>query len=101
MAVIDWESKLQELCEKIGASHAGLSALSAPATWDHYQTWIDNGFAGEMEYLKTHAEIKKNPELWKPHFKSAIVVAFPYVDHPEPTEVFSQSHTSVVEQSKN
>lgn len=85
-AVIDWESKLQNLCEKIGASHAGLSPLAEPITWKHYENWLEKGYAGEMVYLKTHAEVKKNPQKWKPLLKSAIVVAFPYVDHPEPVE---------------
>ena len=84
--MIDWESKLQNLCEKIGASHAGLSPLAEPITWDHYESWLNKGFAGDMVYLKTHAEVKKNPQIWRPLLKSAIVVAFPYVDHPEPVE---------------
>ena len=95
MAVIDWESKLQELCEKIGASHAGLSALAEPITWNYYERWLENGFAGEMEYLKTHSEIKKNPAIWKPTFRSAIVVAFPYVDHPEPTDVLGSARLAL------
>jgi epoxyqueuosine reductase len=95
MAVIDWEPKLQELCEKIGASHAGLSTLSEPITWKHYETWLKKGYAGEMEYLKTHAPFKKNPESWKPTFTSAIVVAFPYVDHPEPMAVLSSARIAL------
>lgn len=98
MAVIDWESKLQELCEKIGASHAGLTTLAEPITWKFYETWLENGFAGEMEYLKTHAEIKKDPTLWKPTFKSAIVVAFPYVDHPVPSEIFNSARLAMYAQ---
>lgn len=94
-AVIDWESKLQDLCQKIGASHAGLTPLDRPFTWQHYENWLEQGFAGEMEYLKTHAPVKKDPLLWKPTLHSAIVVAFPYVDHPEPHDVFTSTRTAL------
>lgn len=93
--MVDWESKLQELCEKIGASHAGLAPLEKPITWIHYENWIDQGFAGEMEYLKTHAAVKKEPHLWKPTLRSAIVVAFPYVEHPEPSGVLSSTRLAL------
>ncbi len=93
--MINWESKLQDYCEKINASHAGLAKLEGPRTWLQYQSWLEKGFAGEMEYLKTHAEIKKDPSIWKPHLRSALVVAFPYIDHPEPHHILSSTRTAL------
>ena len=93
--MIDWESKLQEICEKIGASHAGMTNLEQPTTWLHYENWLAQDFAGEMEYLKTHSDLKKSPSLWKPTFHSAIVVAFPYVDHPEPLDILSSTRSAL------
>ncbi len=93
--MIDWESKLQQICEKIGASHAGVSRLEKPATWLHYENWLAEGYAGEMEYLKTHAELKKDPRAWKPGLRSAIVIAFPYVDHPAPSGILSGTRSAL------
>ncbi len=93
--MIDWESKLQQICEKIGASHAGVSRLEKPATWLHYENWLADGYAGEMEYLKTHAELKKNPRTWKPALRSAVVIAFPYVDHPAPSDVLRKTRSAL------
>ncbi len=96
--MIDWESKLQDLCEKIGASHAGAASLNRPTTWSHYEFWLEQGFAGEMEYLKTHAAAKENPSTWKPAMKSALVFGFPYVDHPEPLDSFQSNRIALYAQ---
>jgi epoxyqueuosine reductase len=98
MAVDSWEPKLQSFCEKVGASHAGVSKLETPRTWEHYENWLEKGFAAEMGYLKDHAETKRNPQSWKPTFKSAFVFAFPYVEHPSPRKTFSAVRTALYAQ---
>jgi epoxyqueuosine reductase len=95
MAVTDWESKLQNYCEKIGASHSGISSLAEPLTWLKYENWISQDFAGEMDYLKKHAPLKKQPSLWRPTFKSALIFAFPYVKHPEPNGILNSTRLAL------
>ncbi len=43
-----------------------------------YTQWIQNGFHGQMDYLKNHSKFKENPELLCPNAKSAIVVIVNY-----------------------
>ncbi len=93
-----WESKIQSYCEKIGASHGGVSSLSRPLTWEFYQSWLEKGYAGEMTYLHQHAEIKENPQIWKPAFRSALLFAFPYVPHPQPQPALSANRTALYAQ---
>jgi epoxyqueuosine reductase len=82
--MLSWESKLQEWCEKTGASQAGIARLEKPLSWDSYKKWLEKGFAGEMNYLHKHAEMKEDPARWRPHLRSAFVFAFPYLEHPRP-----------------
>jgi len=80
---MEWESRLQKYCEQAKAAHVGMTQLTTPLSWSHYEKWIQNDFQMDMHYLKTHLESKKNPNTWQPMMKSAIVFAFPYFPHPK------------------
>ncbi len=51
-----------------------------------YESWIQDGLHGSMDYLKSHADLKANPLQLRPRVKSAIVVTQPYYPHPWPAE---------------
>jgi len=66
--------------KSLGFSHIGFTNPNRPDHIDTYLEWIDNGYAGEMEYLKRPDAIakRKDPKLIFPGCKSMIVVALPY-----------------------
>jgi len=78
------EAKSQEL----GFSHFGASPLTRPLSFEIYQSWLNEGLHGKMEYLATHAPIKEKPQTKWPKAHSALVFAVPYFPHPMPAEGF-------------
>lgn len=67
-----------------GFTRMGVAELKRPVTIDLYRTWIEKGFAGEMEYLERHLPEKERPEIHFDRARAALVVAVDYVPHPEP-----------------
>ena len=65
-------------------SHWGVATLKRPLSMDIYHQWLNKDYHGKMEYLKTHAPLKEDPQALSPQVKSAIVVAAPYLPHPHP-----------------
>jgi len=61
----------------------------------HYEAWIDNGYHGEMAYLKKHTEKKKDPRTIVPDAKSIICVALSYkTSHQNP--VTTEKNTGLI-----
>ena len=42
------------------------------------RTWLEEGRAGEMEYLQALAEVGGDPRHWKPWARSMLLFSFPY-----------------------
>lgn len=76
----------------LGFGQFGLSPLQMPLSFQLYQDWIDQGYHGEMDYLKRHLPAKQNSKTVYPFAESAIVFAFPYF--PWPTDV--PTHTTAL-----
>ncbi len=58
--------------------------MQTPLTLDFYREWLSAGYAGEMEYLKTHLPIKADPSQLLPKAKSVFVVTEKYFPVPRP-----------------
>lgn len=76
--ILDEQIKLQQFAQY------GITQLERPLTMDFYLEWIDQGYAGNMDYLKNHIPMKENPRAHFPFMKSAILFLAPYYPHPEP-----------------
>lgn len=76
--------------EKVGLDHIGFSKIQTPYSMEIYKNWIETEFVGDLEYLKTHADSKENPQKLLPKAKTMISVAVPYTPHPEPNRKISQ-----------
>ncbi len=81
----------------------GFSTLTRPLTMDIYLNWIEESQHGEMAYLKMHAEKKEKPQMLLPKARSAIVLAFQYLPHPEPQSdfVLKGSRTALYSRGKD
>lgn len=69
----------------------GITELKMPLTYDFYETWLNKNFHGDMTYLKTHSEFKKNPQSKYPLMQSALVFSVPYFPHPFPSNSLETS----------
>lgn len=64
---------------KFGISQMGVVYEPSAITFNHYITWIKNGNAGYLNYLKDERANKRKSLLEVfPDFKSALVFLFPY-----------------------
>lgn len=77
-------NRIREIALERGFRRFGVAALSRPASIDLYKSWLDRGFAGEMNYLEEHLAAKEEPSRAFQRARSALVVAVDYVPHPAP-----------------
>lgn len=61
----------------------GFADLANPLSMDSYQKWLDLDFHGDMQYLKDHLELKKQPTKIHSSLKSAILITQSYLPHPK------------------
>jgi epoxyqueuosine reductase len=82
------EAKVKALASRIGFELCGIASLAAPPpSLQHYQAWLDKGYAGEMAYLERQKEKRLNPELILPGARSMISLGLLYnTDKPYSTE---------------
>lgn len=78
--------RIGELLAEEGLTRWGIAKLERPFSFALYQTWLENGYHGNMRYLERHAAQKADPTLLMKRARSAIVVTANYVPHPEPVE---------------
>lgn len=70
----------------------GWADLKTPLSMEFYQSWIQQGLYADMEYLKEHMPMKKDPQSLHSHIKSSIVVTQNYFKHPRPLELNKTSN---------
>jgi len=72
-----------------GFAAVGFAEAGASETIDVYRQWLADGYAGGMEYLHRHAELKSDPAEVAPGVKTIIAVAARYPLNKEPCGGFS------------
>ena len=70
--------RLKQAALDLGFQSVGICDVAEPAHFDAYRNWLAKGFAGEMEYLKEHLELKQDPQLLLPDARSIIACALNY-----------------------
>ncbi|HJP82950.1 MAG TPA: tRNA epoxyqueuosine(34) reductase QueG [Fimbriimonadaceae bacterium] len=81
-AVIESEA-IKRLCLDLGFDQAGICQAQAPRHHYAYREWLEKGYAGEMDYLHRHLELKSHPNQLLPSVQSVIAVALSY-NQPNP-----------------
>lgn len=71
------KAELIECAKCLGFDAAGV-ARPQPLTWDHYASWIDKGYHGEMAYLARRLEERKDLSSILEGTKSVLVLAKRY-----------------------
>ncbi len=72
--------ELRRLILAAGFDNAGFAAAGAAPARDHFQRWLDRGFAAGMEYLKRRVERRTDPRNVVPGARTVIVVSRSYRD---------------------
>ncbi len=72
-------------------THFGFAPLETPLSMTIYREWLESGHHADMEYLREHESLKRNPQEFAPQAKSAVVVSRSYAEHPYPALEFPQN----------
>lgn len=67
-----------------GFENFGFAELTTPFSIDLYESWLEEGLHGEMEFLERHKVDKRDPRDHWTRARCAIVVTQDYVPHPAP-----------------
>lgn len=76
----------ETLRARFNVADVGWIPLGGPATFPRYENWLEQGYAGDMDYLRAHAPAKKDPATLLPEAKSVLLVTCAYLPHPAPIE---------------
>ncbi|MBT4761363.1 MAG: tRNA epoxyqueuosine(34) reductase QueG [Bdellovibrionaceae bacterium] len=92
------QNKVIEIIDQEHKELYGFSSLQQLKSIDRYKTWIENGYHGNMSFLKTHIAYKEDPKKLMSQVNSAIVFSFPYFPNPKANTPFPQLRTSLYAQ---
>lgn len=76
-ASIDPEGIRRDLLA-LGFDRVGFAAAGAAPDHERYGVWLDRGFAGPMDYLTRHRELKRHTDALLPGARSLILVSLNY-----------------------
>ena len=78
VAALPLERRIKRRATELGFDPVGITRLGPAATYDAFVAWLARGFAGEMAYLPSGAEKRRDTRLPFPDARSAVVVALDY-----------------------
>lgn len=94
-------SQLENIIVRSGFEHFGFAPMDRPGTIDTYKDWINSGKHADMEYLKSHLDVKETPQLKWAWVKNAIVITNNYVSHPKKQEYLKGVRTALYSQGED
>ena len=87
MSATALSDRVKQQARNAGFDEARIARVEAPNDLRHFQTWIDNGYAGVMDYLVSQAGRRGDLRLAFPWARSVVVCAVQYdTPHPYSTE---------------
>jgi epoxyqueuosine reductase len=80
-----FEELLKAEAVRLGFSHCGVAPAAEAESFQHFEQWLDAGFAASMNYLHNHREARRHPASILPSVRSVVMLAFDYApsSHPE------------------
>jgi epoxyqueuosine reductase len=76
--VVLQSTTIKTLAEELGADTVGIAKAEPVQNIENFQTWLNNGYAGEMTYMNRYQEERFNPEKLLPGARSIIVIGLNY-----------------------
>lgn len=86
-------TEITHLLQRKHKGSFGFAQLQTPLSLHLYEEWLKEERHGDMEYLRTHLPLKKEPEKLLPRAQSAIVLTHSYASpsHPEESPRITES----------
>ena len=78
VAVTSLEERIKARARTMGFEPVGITRLGPASTYDAFDRWLEQGFAGEMTYLPRRAAKRRDTTLPFAGVRSAVVVALNY-----------------------
>jgi epoxyqueuosine reductase len=72
------EERLKQRAGELGFELAGIARAAPADSFDRLLAWLDEGFAGDMEYMSRHAEARRHPAAILPDVRSVVMVGMNY-----------------------
>ncbi len=72
------EPRIKEQAHALGFELAGIAPAVEADGFAHLETWLAQGFAGEMEYMANHGDARRHPESILPNVRSVVMVGVNY-----------------------
>jgi epoxyqueuosine reductase len=73
--------RIKEQARRLGFDLAGIAPAVEADGFAHLQSWLEQGFAGEMSYMYRHAAARCHPDSILPTVRSVVMVALNYSIH--------------------
>ena len=70
---------IQNWAQELGFSQVGIAEADLSNEKKHLQSWLDNHFHGSMEWMRTHSDLRLNPDLLHPDTIRSICVRLNYL----------------------
>ena len=69
---------IQKKANELGFDLVGFTPVLRSKTIEIYNSWLQKGYAGNMDYLKRHAKLKEDPRNLLPQTISLVALGFNY-----------------------
>jgi len=77
---------LRTHAREAGLPSIGVAAVGPTEHTDAFEAWLDSGRAAGMDYLRRHAQRRRDPRAIFPAAQSLVVIALPYPVNPAPDD---------------
>ena len=77
-ATLSLTHQIQRRAHELGFALVGITPAERSQTLQRYRDWLENGYAGEMDYLERHLPLKEDPRRLLAEAKSVISLAMSY-----------------------
>jgi epoxyqueuosine reductase len=79
------EARLKRQSHTLGFALAGVAPATAADGFDRLHDWLQQGFAGTMDYMSRHADARRHPSSIVPQVRAVVMVGMNYkADEDEP-----------------
>src|SRR5437879_13171524 len=90
------EDRIKEQAHALGFELAGIARATPADSFDQLRDWLDRGFAGEMTYMHSHAEARRDPSSILQEVRSVVMVGMNYLSGRDDAASSPGSHTGRV-----
>lgn len=76
--MLSHEERIKQYACQLGFDRVGIAPATAADGFDKLRDWLDKGYAGEMGYIRKHADARRHPASILPAVRSVVMVAMNY-----------------------